>query len=242
MAGIATFFAATASKRGILQVRTVSSLARHGNFNFIRPQKSQLLISLNTAPSTNNISRCFSSKEERSGIRGWMEDRKDRKEKEQFAEQMGRLSDMEQLTLENYRGELLRGLEGFAASIKMFQTREVKASKEVAEAVTHFIEIMGKDAIADDLNRMTRIQRLQVANKSKKTVEEIGIMLSQITNMDIMQRTLRQRKKEGKPIPQDAHQMQTVIKKEAVAVMTKSQKVMIKKQQIATGKRMARRK
>jgi hypothetical protein len=240
MAAIATFFAATASKRGILQVRSVSSLARYGN-NFIRPQKSQLLISLNNAPSTTN-SRCFSSKEERSGVRGWMEDRKDRKEKEQFAEQMGRLSDMEQLTLENYRGELLRGLTGFAASIKMFQTREVKAAKAVAEAVTHFIEIMGKEAIADDLNQMTRMQRLQVANKSKKTVEEIGIMLSQITNMDIMQRTLRQRKLEGKPIPQDAHQMQTVIKKEAVAVMSKSQKVMIKKQQIATGKRMARRK
>jgi hypothetical protein len=186
----------------------------------------------------------FSTKEESSsggGIRGWMEDRKSKKEQEQYLEQMARISNMEDLTLENYKKELERNLKGFFANISILQTKEIKLAKEVIEVVSSFIDVLGKDAQADDLINMGGLERLNVATSSNKTVEEIAIMVSQIQNMDLMQRTLKKRRLEGKPIPNDAQSMQAAIKKDALSVMTKAQKDMMKTRQAGMSRRMARK-
>jgi hypothetical protein len=175
-------------------------------------------------------------------FRGWMNDRKEKKEKEQYLEQMQRLSEMESLTLGNYQTELKRGLSGMAANIKVFQTKEIEVAQEVVAVVEKMIDVMGPDATADDLVSIGRVEKLKVATASNKTVEEIGIMISQVQNMDVMQKCLRKRKLEGKPIPQDAQAMQEAIKKEAREVMSRSQKEMIKKRQHTMAKRMARKK
>lgn len=185
----------------------------------------------------------FSSVEKKStGVRGWMEKRQERQQQEQYMEQMERLSSMDELTLSKYQEELKRGLSGFMANIKFLQTKEIKVAQEVVDVVSAFMGVLGNDATADDLNDMTRIERLRVAGASSKTVEEIAIMVSQIQNMDLMQRTLRKRKLEGKPVPVDSNKMQEAIKKDAREVMTKSQKDTMKKRQMSVAKKMARKK
>ncbi|MGK3753564.1 MAG: hypothetical protein ACI8RD_005871, partial [Bacillariaceae sp.] len=82
---------------------------------------------------------------------------------------------------------------------------------------------------------------LRVATTANKTLEEISIMVSQITNMDVMQKTLRKRRLEGKPIPPDKDSMQSVIQKDAINVLSKSQKDMLKSRQVNNAKRMARK-
>jgi hypothetical protein len=209
------------------------------------------------APTTNLLTNSFSSATNDgassssaggkssgggSGIRGWMKDRQDRREKERYLEQMKRLSDMEVFTMENYREELRRGVSGFMANVSFLQTKEVKMAKEVAAVVEKIIDVLGPKATAEDLIAMDRFQRLQVATASNKTLEEISIMVSQITNMDVMQKALRKRKLEGKPIPPDQEAMQAVIRKDAVAVMSKSQKEMLRSRQETAARRMSRRK
>jgi hypothetical protein len=185
----------------------------------------------------------FSSVEKKStGVRGWMEGRQERQQQKQYMDQMERLSSMEQLTLANYQEELKRGLSGFMAKVSFLQTKEIKVAQDVVNVVGAFMGVLGNDANADDLNTMTRIDRLKVAAASNKTVEEIAIMVSQIQNMDLMQRTLRKRKLEGKLIPVDSSKMQEAIKKDARGVMTKSQKDVMKKRQMAVAKKMARKK
>eukprot|EP00429_Kryptoperidinium_foliaceum_P010756 CAMPEP_0176001334 /NCGR_PEP_ID=MMETSP0120_2-20121206/68_1 /TAXON_ID=160619 /ORGANISM="Kryptoperidinium foliaceum, Strain CCMP 1326" /LENGTH=219 /DNA_ID=CAMNT_0017333869 /DNA_START=199 /DNA_END=855 /DNA_ORIENTATION=- len=157
----------------------------------------------------------------KGGIRGWMEDRNQRKQQEEYMAQMKRLSEMDQLTLEIYKGELERGLNQWGANISFLQTKEVKTAKEVVAVVKALIDVKGGDATADDLLKMDRLERLKVATASSKTVEEIAILMSQIQNMDLMQRTLRKRHLEGKPIPPDPASMQAAIKKDALAVMSK---------------------
>lgn len=184
----------------------------------------------------------FSTKESPGGIRGWMESRRERKEQENYMEQMERLSNMEKLTLEKYKEELNRGLDSWGAKLSFGQTKEIQLAKEVVACINCFIDVIGKDATAEDLIDMDRLQRLKVAAASKKSLEDIKIMISQVQNMDLMQRTLRKRKAEGKPIPPDAQAMQAAIKKDALSVMSKSQKEMMMKRQMELGKRMARRK
>ena len=171
-----------------------------------------------------------------------MEDRKTRKEQDQYMEQMERLSTMDELTLENYKVELERGLSGIAAKLSFLQTKEVETAKEIIKVVQCFIDVLGNQkATAEDLIQMDRLTRLKVATTANKTVEEIAIMVSQIQNMDLMQRTLKKRRLEGKPIPENAQSMQQAIQKDALTVMTKSQKEMMKSRQLSHAKRMARK-
>jgi hypothetical protein len=172
-----------------------------------------------------------------------MNDRRDRQEKERYIEQMTRLSDMEAFTMENYRDELSRGVDGggIMSKIPFMQTKEVEQAKEVVNVVKKIIEVVGPHATAEDLLQMDRLQRLRVATTANKTLEEISIMVSQITNMDVMQKTLRKRRLEGKPIPPDKDSMQSVIQKDAINVLSKSQKDMLKSRQVNNAKRMARK-
>lgn len=188
------------------------------------------------------MARSFSTNEEGSGgIRGWMNSRRERKEQENYMAQMERLSNMEELTLEKYKAELDRGLNSWGAKLSFGITKEIKLAKEVVACIECFIGVLGKEATAEDLIEMDRLQRLKVATASNKSVEDIQIMISQVQNMDLMQRTLRKRKTEGKPIPPDSSSMQAAIKKDALSVMSKSQKEMMMKRQMELGKRMARR-
>ena len=177
------------------------------------------------------------------GIRGWMNDRRARKEQEKYIEQMMKLSTMEVFTMEKYREELQSGVDsaGMMTKVSFMQTKEIKQAKEVVEVVDKIIEVVGPDATAEDLITLDRMQRLRVANAANKTLEEIAIMVSQITNMDVMQKTLRKRYLEGKPIPLDQDAMQSVIQKDALSVLSKSQKEMMKKRQEENARRMTRR-
>jgi hypothetical protein len=176
------------------------------------------------------------------GIRGWIQNRAEKRQQEDYMTQMTRLSEMDRLTLDNYRGELERGLNKWGANISFLQTKEVKTAKEVVAIVKALIEVKGGEATADDLFTMDRLERLKVATSTNKTVEELSILLSQIQNMDLMQRTLRKRHLEGKPIPPDPASMQAAIKKDAISVMSKSQKEMMMKRQATQAKRAMRKK
>ena len=185
-----------------------------------------------------------SAKDEGSGgIRGWMTDRQERKEQEKYMEQMKKMSTMEVFTMKNYREELQEGIDGggVMTKISFMQTKEIKQAKEIVDVVDKIIEVVGPEATAEDLIQMDRLQRLRVATAANRTLEEIAIMVSQITNMDVMQKTLRKRYLEGKPIPNDKDAMQAVIQKDALSVLSKSQKEMMKSRQVSNARRMARK-
>jgi len=177
------------------------------------------------------------------GIRGWMNDRQARKEQEKYMEQMTRLSTMETFTMEKYKEELKSGIDGsgMMAKVSFLQPKEMKQAQEVVDVVDKIIDVVGKDATAEDLIKLDRLQRLRVATAANKTLEEISIMVSQITNMDVMQKTLRKRYLEGKPIPSDRESMQAVIQKDAMSVLSNSQKELMKNRQESHARRQARK-
>jgi hypothetical protein len=227
-------FLVSSSRRGMTHLRSPHALrlANHAT--------TPVLSSSSSRPM--NVATFSTTKKPSSGIRGWMEGRRDRKEQENYMDQMNRLSDMEALTLEKYQEELNRGLDSWGAKLSFGLSKEVKMAKDVVECINCFMGVMGKNATADDLIGMDRLQRLKVATSSKKSVEDIQIMISQVQNMDLMQRTLRKRRQDGKPIPPDSQTMQAAIKKDALSVMSKTQKEMMKDRQKDQARRMARKK
>jgi hypothetical protein len=222
-------FLVSSSRRGMTHLRSAHAATLSG---------APVLSSSSSRPM--NVAT-FSTNKSSGGIRGWMEGRRDRKEQENYMDQMGRLSDMEALTLEKYQEELNRGLDSWGAKLSFGLTKEVKQAKDVVECISCFIDVVGGNATADDLISMDRLQRLKVATSSKKSVEDIQIMISQVQNMDLMQRTLRKRRLDGKSIPPDSQSMQAAIKKDALSVMSKTQKEMMKNRQQDAARRMARK-
>jgi len=215
---------------------------KSSSYHGFQPQKNDAFVQAasfsSSAKSTND-----SEKSSESGIRKWMTDRAARKEQEKYMEQMTKYSTMEAFTMDKYREELQMGIDGSGILMKIsfMQTKEIKQAKEVIEMVDKIIEVVGPDATAEDLIQLDRLNRLRVANAANKTLEEISIMVSQITNMDVMQKTLRKRYLEGKPIPPDQDAMQSVIQKDAMSVLSKSQKAMMKSRQESNARRMTRR-
>jgi hypothetical protein len=215
-----------------------SSVYRSSHQRAVQPQQKYAFV-----PKSSFSSTAKDEEKGSGGIRGWMNDRQARQEQEKYIEQMMKLSTMEVFTMELYREELQSGVDsaGMMTKISFMQTKEIKQAKEVVEVVDKIIEVVGPDATAEDLITLDRMQRLRVANAANKTLEEIAIMVSQITNMDVMQKTLRKRYLEGKPIPLDKDAMQAVIQKDAMSVLSKSQKEMMKSRQEQNARRMARR-
>ena len=242
-AGIAVANPQYYSNGGVSFLATTTTTTTTGTALLARPVAPAASVVVGMVQRSCNFSSASSSSSSSSGgIRGWMEDRKTRKEQDQYMEQMERLSTMDELTLENYKVELERGLSGIAAKLSFLQTKEVETAKEIIKVVQCFIDVLGNQkATAEDLIQMDRLTRLKVATTANKTVEEIAIMVSQIQNMDLMQRTLKKRRLEGKPIPENAQSMQQAIQKDALTVMTKSQKEMMKSRQLSHAKRMARK-
>ena len=198
-------------------------------------------ISSSLCPSNHHPKYFSSTTEKAGGVRGWMESRKENQEHATYMEQMERLSNMDRLTLENYKAELERGMSSWAAKLSFMQTKEMKVAQEVIDVVGSFMDVLGSQATADDLIAMDRLQRLKVATSSNKTLEEIGIMVSQMQNMDLMQRTLAQRKVDGKPIPANKDLMQQIIQKDAMSNLSKAQKDMMKERQKGLARKMSRK-
>jgi hypothetical protein len=144
--------------------------------------------------------------------------------------------------MEKYREELRRGLSGFVANISFMQSKEVKNAKEMVEVLDKFIEVLGPNATAEDLIEMDRLQRLKVATAANKTLEEISIMVTQISTMDIMQKALRKRRLEGKAIPKDQEALQAAVMKDAKNLLSKSQMKTMRGRQEESARRMARKK
>jgi hypothetical protein len=229
---------AVAAQQGALPVRQNAALSGR---TLSRPPAASSSHHAAYFSSQESASSSSSSSSSSGGVRGWMEGRKEKVEQANYMEQMERLANMEKLTLEKYQAELKRGTDGWAAKLSFLQTKELKMAQEVANVVESFIEVLGKDATADDLITMDRIQRLTVATASNKSVEDIGIMVSQMQNMDLMQRTLMRRKMDGKPIPPNQESMQQVIQKDALAIMSKTQKTQLKNRQKGMARKFARK-
>ncbi|KAG7350386.1 hypothetical protein IV203_009746 [Nitzschia inconspicua] len=230
------FFVVPESSSSVVRVVSVAIPSSSSSCCYYSSSSPVLLSSPSSgsgSPSENSSSS--------GGISGWMKRRAERKEQKRYMEQMERLSNMDVFTMENYREELKRGLSGFAANISFMQSKEIKMAKEVVQVVDTFIEVLGPNATAEDLIEMDRLQRLKVATAANKTLEEIAILVSQITNMDVMQKALRKRRLEGKPIPKDQDAMQAAIKKDAMQVLSKSQMELLRSRQEDAARRMARR-
>ena len=112
---------------------------------------------------------------------------------------------------------------------------------QMQRVVSGVMQVAGKDATIDDLEKLGRADKLRAALAAETTEEEVNGLIFQFQAMSLMHRVVRTRKLEGKSIPQTMEAMQTVLQVEGPKFLTKSQKAKFGKQAAQNMLRNARR-
>lgn len=151
--------------------------------------------------------------------------RQERLAQEQFAEQVGRMANSEKWTIQNFSDDVSKSVDSWRTKIPgMSNLQQVKAAKKTSNIAKAVVEVLGGGATAEELLNMSRTQKLNVAIKSKESVEDVNLMVAQFQGVQMMHQVIRKRKLEGKAIPTDEAGIRSVLQSESLGAMTKGQR------------------
>lgn len=151
--------------------------------------------------------------------------RQERLAQEQFAEQVERMANSEKWTIQNFSDDVSKTVDSWRTKIPgMSNLQQVKGAKKISNIAKAVVEVIGGGATAEELLNMSRTQKLNVAIKSKESVEDVNLMVAQFQGVQMMHQVIRKRKLEGKPIPTDEAGIRSVLQSESLGAMTKSQR------------------
>jgi hypothetical protein len=169
------------------------------------------------------------SDEKKTGFFGRIQNaftaRQERLSQEQFAEQVERMANSEKWTIQNFSDDVSKSVDSWRTKIPgMSNLQQVKSAKKMNSIAKAIVEVVGGGATAEDLMNMSRTHKLNVAIKSKESVEDVNVMVAQFQGVQMMHQVIRKRKLEGKPIPTDEAGMRSVLQSESLGAMSKSQR------------------
>lgn len=182
-----------------------------------------------TTNSVRTMSSISSSSSSEGGffsrIRGKFNDRAERSKAQKMTEQLEKMTNLEVWTLGSFVDDLESSMSDWKTKIPgMGMTSQVTAMKESMKVMNAIISKTGKDATADDFAKLGRRDKLKIALEGDCSIEDLNSVISQFQSMQIMHRVLRYRKSKGKPLPKDEKSMQSAIKEDGNAVLTKKEK------------------
>jgi hypothetical protein len=161
----------------------------------------------------------------------WWKNRQESKNEEKYKQRVNYMVNKPDWTLNDMAQELDEVLSSWTSKIPgVNNNKEVAMAKQMHKTVTSVMSVVGVDATVEDLDKMTRADKLQAAVKSEQSVEEINIFIHQFSTASMMHRVLRKRKLEGKRIPETPEAMQEIIQTEGKSVLTPTQKEKLKRQ------------
>mmetsp|Transcript_12773 Transcript_12773/g.18143 ORF Transcript_12773/g.18143 Transcript_12773/m.18143 type:complete len:232 (-) Transcript_12773:39-734(-) len=179
----------------------------------------------------SNVPRvCFSTTEQESPgifdrLRGGFEARTKRQQQEKYKEQIQTMANSERWTLKNFSDQLNAAMPtGWRSKLPGSNTQEAQAAKQTQSVLAGIIDEIGNDASMQELEKLGRKEKLRISLKSGLDVEDINIMIQQFKSMEIMHKVLRQRKSEGKPLPETEEGMMGLVQGYSAKVMTREQK------------------
>jgi len=190
---------------------------------------------------------CFSTTEKSPGVferlRGGFEDRQKKQNQEKYREQIQSMANSEKWTLKNFSDQLDAATpSGWRSKIPgMSNTQEAQAAKQTQTVISGIIDEIGEDASMQEIDTLGRKGKLRVSLKSGLEVQDINIMIQQFKSMEIMHKVLRQRKSEGKPLPDTEDGMMALVQGYSAKVMTKAQRKDLQERRMKKMKGVGRR-
>ena len=163
---------------------------------------------------------------------GWWRGRQEEKEAQKYRDHLEAMSNKPVWTIGDFEETLKEQLNQSWFTKALAESKELKLAEELKESVVGILSVVGKDATAQDLEAtMTRLEKLKAASAAGTTVDQINLVLQQFETMSLVHRVIRNRKEQGKPIPQSMEAVQAIVQAEGPKLLSKKQKSRLMKQQ-----------
>lgn len=173
----------------------------------------------------------------------WYRNRQERKEEVKYRQRLASMSTKPVWTVGDMLEELEEVVKSWIAKMPILSNnKETKMAKQMHKSVLGIVNIMGSEATSEQLEAMSRTEKLKAALQGETTAEEINILIMQFQTMNLMHRVLRKRIQDGKPLPESADAMQTAVQSEGSKLLTKGQKSRMMDAQARKMKNQMRRK
>eukprot|EP00977_Amphora_coffeiformis_P014145 scaffold3882_cov164-Amphora_coffeaeformis.AAC.13 len=146
-------------------------------------------------------------------------------------------------TLDDMKSELDEAVNSWASKVPgLNNNKETEIAKKMHKTITGLTSTLGTGATMERLERMTRTEKLQAAAAAQTTVPELNQLIQQFGTTVLMHKILRQRKAEGKRLPETPEATQAIVQAEGRKYLSPSQKQkMIKHSQRNLKKSMRKR-
>lgn len=142
-----------------------------------------------------------------------------------LVDQIALMANSERWTIKMFADEIDETLSSWTTKIPgAGSSAEIQQAKESQTVIKAIMDEIGDDVTAGDLSKMDRRQKLKLAIACKKPMDELNTVLASFSQMDIMHRILRYRKKEGIELPTDEVGLKMAMQKDGMKVMTKEEK------------------
>ena len=181
-----------------------------------------------TAIISGSQKSCISTTTPKSVV-GWVQDklaeRQQNKKAAKLIDSVTSMANSEKWTIKDYANDINEQLSQWSTKIPGFnRTLEVQRAKEYQNIVNSMIQQFGNDITVTDMNNLDRKEKLKLVIACKVPMNDVDAVLMQFKQMDIMQRILRSRKKNGIPLPTDQESLKMAMQTDAIKVMTKEEK------------------
>lgn len=203
-----------------------TSLSRSSGINQNIPP---LHHSTTTTAIISGSQKSFISTTTPKSVVGWVQDklaeRQQNKKAAKLIDSVTSMANSEKWTIKDYANDINEQLSQWSTKIPGFnRTLEVQRAKEYQNIVNSMIQQFGNDITVTDMNNLDRKEKLKLVIACKVPMNDVDAVLMQFKQMDIMQRILRSRKKNGIPLPTDQESLKMAMQTDAIKVMTKEEK------------------
>jgi hypothetical protein len=172
----------------------------------------------------------------------WWKERQEKKEAEKYKTRIAEMAEKEKWTLAEMKKELDEAEQSWLSKLGGDRvSKELAVAKQMHKSVSGIASIVGLDASDDELDGLSKKDKLKAAVAGETTVEDINLLIQQFQSMSLMHRIVRKRKVEGKPIPQTPDALQAIMQVEGPKLLSKTQKARIMDAQAKKMKKVLRK-
>ena len=162
----------------------------------------------------------------------WWKNSQERQAQKDYEKRVEAMAATDSWTLDDMSKELENTVKSWKAKIPgMGSNGELQLARKMYSAVQGLIAAKGAECTAQDLEDMSKLEKLKAINKAEVSIEDLNLFLQQFDTISLMQRVLRKRKLEGKALPMTVENTQLIVQREAITVMTRKQKSAMRKSQ-----------
>ena len=172
--------------------------------------------------------RSFSTSDDRGffqQIKDKVDPRTEENQNENQRKQMQAMANAEKWTLHGFKEQIESALGWKQYIPGMSQFSQMKEVKEAKKSLDSIEEVVGKGATSERLSSLTRKEKLEIG------VDDLDALVKQFRSMEVMHRMLRHRKVDGKPIPSNQEEINSILQSEGPDLLTKKEKKMYAKMQ-----------